>query len=537
MIKKSLPLLFIFCSILFFSCNTLSSPQNVTKNLDYTDDDVRQNEINNIKKLQTQEIVKALYRSYFLGDSAILRDTIQIAEDQILLCIEQSDFSEASRIYKALETLNHKSTKISARQIQELSNKDLPGSQISENKKPKNIAECINATVTIWVDKGLKVSNGAGYQDIVIGSGFFIDERGYLVTNYHVIESMVDSKYEGYSRLYIKLPSDPNTKIPAKVIGYDQALDLALVKTEITPPFCLSLGSSSELNLGDKISAIGTPIGLEGTLTSGIISAVNRKLSTMGSVFQIDAAVNSGNSGGPLIDQNMKVQAIVFAGMLQYQGLNFAIPVEYLKQELPVLYKGGNVLHTWIGAYGNTKRISGKDCGLEIFYVMPGGSAHFSSLKEGDVIKELNGHKIECLEDFQFALLAFEPGNLLPLKYVDSSGNEKQTVIYLDKRPVAPGVMFYNSDLINEVFVPLFGMKLTPSSTINKKLYTITKVINGSTADEMGFSENDPVTIQKIELDDKQKAIIAQLYVQRKKKGFLNISMVAGASYDSPYYF
>ena len=103
------------------------------------------------------------------------------------------------------------------------------------------------------------------------------------------------------------------------------------------------------MSVGDKISAIGTPIGLEGTLTSGIISSIGRKMTTLGNVFQIDAAVNSGNSGGPLIDEKYKVQAIVFAGMLQFQGLNFAIPVEYLKLLLPRLYYGGEILHPFVG--------------------------------------------------------------------------------------------------------------------------------------------------------------------------------------------
>ena len=195
----------------------------------------------------------------------------------------------------------------------------------------------MHAAVTIWVDRGVTVKNGAGYADIIIGSGFFIDERGYIVTNHHVIDSMVNPKYEGYVRLYIKLLDDNLTKIPAKVVGYDSLLDLALLKVEITPEYVLDLGSSDDLEIGDKISAIGTPVGLEGTLTSGIISSFDRKLLSLGNVFQIDAAVNSGNSGGPLIDKNLKVQAIVFAGMLQLQGLNFAIPVEYLKQELSAM--------------------------------------------------------------------------------------------------------------------------------------------------------------------------------------------------------
>ena len=180
----------------------------------------------------------------------------------------------------------------------------------------------MEACVTIWVDRGIKVQNGAGYADIIIGSGFFIDERGYIITNHHVIDSMVNPKYEGYSRLYIKLYDDPDTKIPAKVIGYDQVLDLALLKTEITPKYVMKLGSSKNLQIGDKVSAIGTPLGLEGTFTSGIISSFDRKLLSLGNVIQIDAAVNSGNSGGPLIDSSLNVSAVVFAGMMQSQGLN-----------------------------------------------------------------------------------------------------------------------------------------------------------------------------------------------------------------------
>ena len=78
----------------------------------------------------------------------------------------------------------------------------------------------IKGTVTVWVDRGLRIENGVGYADRVIGSGFFIDPRGYFITNYHVIQSEVDPKYEGYSRLYIKLPGDSDTRVPAKVIGW-----------------------------------------------------------------------------------------------------------------------------------------------------------------------------------------------------------------------------------------------------------------------------------------------------------------------------
>ena len=279
-------------------------PESVVKQLDYSDSDVVNNEKKNIKKLQQGDIVEALYHAYFLKDDEVLKECIQLVENQIQLALNDKDYLDLDRLYLSLKAIDYETKVITQKQINNLRKLDLPGTQISADKRPKNIQDCINATVTMWVDKGLKIQNGAGIQDIVIGSGFFIDERGYLVTNYHVISSMVDSKYEGYSRLYIKLPSDPDTKIPAKVVGYDSVLDIALIKTDIEPPFCLSLGSSADLNVGDKISAIGTPIGLEGTLTSGIISAADRKLNTMGSVFQLDAAVNSGNSGGPIVDEN-----------------------------------------------------------------------------------------------------------------------------------------------------------------------------------------------------------------------------------------
>lgn len=535
--KKAL-FAFSLCSLLFLGCKSIVQPDSVVQQLDYTKDDVINNEKKNILRIQQTDSVLALYRASFLKDQELLSDCMNLVLDQLKLAVMDKDYYEAFRLLKSLEAVGCKNLDDYSTSINELIVKDLPGTKISAEHKPKTIQDCINATATIWVDKGMKVSNGAGFADIVIGSGFFIDDRGYLITNYHVIQALVDSTYEGYSRLYIKLHTDTETKIPAKVIGYDSVLDLALLKVEIQPQFVLSLGSSQDLSVGDKVSAIGSPIGLEGTLTSGIISSVDRKLTTMGTVFQLDAAVNSGNSGGPLIDQNKKVQAIVFAGMLQFQGLNFAIPVEYLKQELPLLYSGAQIFHTWIGAFGHTKKVKSVKDSVEIQYVMPGGSAHFSKLKEGDCIIEVDGVGVKSLEDFQFQLLKFLPSTIVKCKYKDGLTNEvKETLLFLEKRPENPSVKFYESDLLTDSFIPLFGMKMTPSSTTNKKSYTITKVIKGSVADEMGFSEEDPVTVQNLEIDYKNKRILAQLYVQRRSKGFLDITMIVGASFDSPNYF
>ena len=301
-----------------------------------------------------------------------------------------------------------------------------------------------------------------------------------------------------------------------------------------------NLGSSTDLDVGDKIYAIGSPIGLERTLTSGIVSAVDRKLFSLGSVMQIDAAVNSGNSGGPCIDSNGKVQAVVFAGMLQYNGLNFAIPVEYLKMELPALYSGGKLVHSWVGAYGKTKKIMGKDSGVEVQYVLPGGSAFRSGIGVGDVIVEVDGVKVSTLDEFQNVLMKTPAKTIVKVKSVseiDSENpSEKVVPIYLSSRPDSPVSAVYEGDILKNAFVPIFGLKLEPTSS-NKKKYVIRDVLKGSVGDEAGFSENDYLEIRNIKINDEKTAIIAEVYSKNRKKGYLDVNMALPATMDSPYYF
>lgn len=524
-------------SLIFFSCASVKQPKEVFKPLDYTNDDVVNAEIERINNLKSTEPVKALWRAILLQNDDVIKECQEMVKNQYEFSLEEKKYFEARSYYISLKNSSWNFEKNEEEKLKSLFVQDIPGFSIKSQKLPKKLSDCLNATVTIWVDRGVKIENGAGYADIVLGSGFFIDERGYIVTNHHVIESMVNPKYEGYSRLYIKLLSDSDTKIPAKVVGYDSKLDLALLKAELKPEFVLSLGSSSDLSVGDKVSAIGTPLGFEGTLTSGIVSATGRKLLTLGDVFQIDAAVNSGNSGGPLIDENMKVQAIVFAGILQYQGLNFAIPVEYLKQELPILYNENEVLHPWIGAYGHTKKFGNKKIGLEIQYTMPGSPSYLNGLKSGDVITKIEDSNITSLEDLQLVFMSYQPGTMVKITYLENGENEISKCIYLEKRPENPSTEFYKSDLISGSFIPLFGMELASSSSMNHKEYVVRNVIKGSSADELNFSENDKITVQNVVLNDENSIIFAQIYAQRKKKGFLDVTMILSTSYDSPYYF
>ena len=540
-IKKISLVILTLCTAFLISCRTVRQPSSVPEHLNYSDEDIVKNEIERIDAFLETEPVRALWRASLLGKEEVLDRCFTKVSDLLETSLEEKNYLDAKKYYKSLISVrpDWKLDGFTYSQIEKLAVAEVPGlSAAGLNKKaPSKISECMHAAVTIWVDRGVTVKNGAGYADIIIGSGFFIDERGYIITNHHVIDSMVNPKYEGYVRLYIKLLDDNLTKIPAKVVGYDSLLDLALLKVEITPEYVLDLGSSDELEIGDKISAIGTPVGLEGTLTSGIISSFDRKLLSIGNVFQIDAAVNSGNSGGPLIDKNLKVQAIVFAGMLQLQGLNFAIPVEYLKQELSALYGRGEIIHTWTGCFGNTKREANRKVGLEVQYVLPGGSGFMAGLGSGDIITSLDGKKITSIDDFNFLLMGYEYETILKCDYMSAGGEQKSCLVYLDKRPESPSLTIFDSDLLMNSFVPLFGMKLVPSSTTNRNSYTIEKIIPGSAADDMSFSENDTVTVLGVDVDERLKGIITSLSTKRKKKAFLDVTINLGTSFDGPYYF
>ena len=526
-------------TLCFFSgCKSIEQPKNIEKPLDYTDSDVIENEKNTIYSLLENDCTKALFRAWLLGDSELLNECMAAVRQNADKAVEEKNYALALKLLKSLDSIPAKETELHSLYEECLKSfyADVPGFAADTEKLPKSIPQCIDATVTVWVDQGYKVENGAGYADIVIGSGFFIDRRGYIITNHHVIAEVVNPKRKTRCKLYIKLPSDMEKKIPAKVVGYDSVMDLALLKVELEPDYVFALGSSSDLEIGDKISVIGTPLGLEGTLTSGIISSTSRSLLTMGNVFQIDAAVNSGNSGGPLIDADRKVQAVVFAGMIQYQGLNFAIPVEYLKQELPLLYSQEELVHGWFGAYGHTKRIRNENIGLEIQYVMPGSSASYAGLKIGDVITKLDGQEIKTLEELQLLCLKYESGTILDCKY-ERDGVEGNTVIYLDKRPNYPLKEIYKSDFVDDSFIPIFGIKMVRSSTTNKKLYKIEYVLEGSLADQNGFSENDSLELYDVSFDDKNHIFSALIVIQRRKHGLLDIQMGIASSYDSPNYF
>lgn len=562
--KQTRPVLGLAFLVLFILVSCSSSPKQEFTPLDYTQEDVIQNEVVSITQMLSSQSVKALWRASLLKENVGARNSSAVdqvfqlcgeqVEEEYRQAVEAGNYLEARRLLDSLEAVGFSSDPAIFSQKASIEQKILsetPGYGVQASPDA-HVSKYISGTVTVWVDLGIQVARGVGYANRAIGSGFFIDRRGYIITNYHVIQPEVDPKYEGYSRVYIKLSSDPETRIPAKVVGWDPLLDLALLKTEIDAPHVFSLGSSQDLDVGDKIFAIGSPAGLEWTLTSGIVSAEGRRLLSMGPVMQIDAAINSGNSGGPIIDEKGNVQAVVFAGMLDYQGLNFAIPVEYLKLQLPLLAAGGQREHGWIGAFGKDNepdQFAPTPKGLLVQYLMPGGSAQNAGLQKGDIITAVNGVAVDGIDSFHNILKTMLPQAILRLAVyspqknsLDSDeqqeqGQNRNYLVYLDKRPDQPGYEIYQRDAIGNAFLPILGMELTPASERNKKSYTVSQVLQGGAADESGFSVHDPVDILKVEVSKEKDVLYAQLYTKKRKNGYFEVGIAVGSPLDSPFFF
>jgi S1-C subfamily serine protease len=392
-------------------------------------------------------------------------------------------------------------------------------------------ADMIKGVATVLVDRGIKVERGRGMADRILGSAFFVDASGLLITNYHVIASEVDPSYEGYSRMYIRMGDSTSARVPAKVIGWDKTMDLAVIKAEIKPEYVFSVVDNVNPSVGDTVLAIGSPGGLEKTVTSGIVSALGRRFLQIGDVIQIDAAVNHGNSGGPVIDSSGRLVGIVFAGVEQFEGLNFAVPAVRLAAALPAMLKGGKAKRPWLGLTLAQNRE-----GAEIIYVAPLTPAANQLVSEGEYIKKINGlmppasqgQLIAALQDILFPC---EPGELVSLV----TGNGKTRIIQTVERPETPLAEAAKKDSRERLAAALFGLILEPSVGRSiMPIYLVKGVVRGSIADEAGLSAQDPVRINKLTVEEKEGYALLDIDVKKRASGYIETSMRLPATLDSP---
>jgi S1-C subfamily serine protease len=391
--------------------------------------------------------------------------------------------------------------------------------------------DMIKGVVTVLVNRGFRIQRGAGSADWVLGSAFFVDPSGLMITNYHVIASEVDPTYEGYSRMYIRLGDASSPRIPAKVIGWDKTMDLALIKAEIKPEYVFSLVDWVIPQVGDTVYAIGSPAGLEKTVTRGIVSALGRRLLQIGDVMQIDAAVNHGNSGGPVVDMEGHLVGIVFAGVEQFDGINFAVPAERLAAALPAMIVGGKAQRPWLGL-----TVSETPRGAEIIYVAPYTPAAEQQLPEGVFITSINDEEVNVpqgalIPALQDLLFSGRPGELVALTRSDGVRH----VLMTAPRSDIPLAEAAKKDSRERMAAPLFGLILAPS--MNRGLsasYLVKKVVRGSIADSAGLSEQDPVSIRGFRLEEADGYALLDINVKKRRMGYLETYMRLPAPLDSP---
>ena len=396
-------------------------------------------------------------------------------------------------------------------------------------------SEMVKGVATVWIDRGIRIEQGRGIPDRVLGSAFFVDASGLLITNYHVISSEVDPAYKGFSRMYIRMGDSTSARIPARVIGWDKAMDLALIKTELTPEYVFSAVDWVIPKVGETILAIGSPVGLEKTVTQGIVSALGRRFLQIGDVFQLDAAVNFGNSGGPVVDLEGRLVGVVFAGIEHYQGLNFAVPAERLAAALPAMIAGGKAERPWLGL-----SLSETLDGAEIIYVSPSTPAAEQQIRAGSIIKTINGEAVYAAQGalipaLQDRLFALSPGELVTLEINSPNGESTTHLLTLASRPAVPMLDAAKKDSRERIIAPLFGVILAPQTGNSVfSSYRVKKVVRGSIADEAGLSENDPVFIRNLKIFEKEGFALMDIDVKKRRMGYLDASMRLPALLETP---
>ena len=397
------------------------------------------------------------------------------------------------------------------------------------------ISDMIKGVATVIVDRGFRVERGMGMPDRAQGSAFFVDSSGLLITNYHVIASEVDPKHRGPSRMFVRMGDSSSPRIPARVVGWDKALDLALIKADIETEYVFSLADRLIPKVGDTVLAIGTPAGLQKTVTSGIVSALGRRFLQIGDVIQVDAAVNGGNSGGPLIDSEGRLVGVIFAGAVNLQGLNFAIPAEILAAALPAMIKGGKAQRPWLGL-----ALSETSSGAEIIYTSPNTPAFLHKVREGSIIRTVNGRSITApqgglISNLQNEVFPRGPGELVAVETADKEGVITKRIMMTVPRPDLPLLDAAKIDRRDRMAAPLFGMILTPlQSSFFSSNFRVDRVFRGSVADEAGISENDPISINRLRILENEGFAVLEISVKKRRMGYLETNMALPVWLDSP---
>jgi len=333
------------------------------------------------------------------------------------------------------------------------------------------------------------------------GSGFIINQEGYIITNEHVVHK-ADK---------IKVTLSDGREFTGEVIGSDTTSDMAIVKIKADHLPLVALGDSDKLRVGEIVVAIGNPYGLQQTVTMGVVSAKGRSIPTgiEGRVYkdfiQTDTAINPGNSGGPLLNTKGEVVGINTAIIPYAQGIGFAIPINIAKKNIDDLINLGKVRRSWLGVYIQevtpeiAKQFNLTEAkGVLVGDVVKNSPAEEVGIKTGDIIKKVNDEEVNSPEELQDKIGNIEIGKKTNIEIVRNG----ETISFVVKIGEMPTVEEEGSESPKEkVFSVQTGLKVESVTTeIAKELglpwvkgLVITEVIPGSSADDMGLQQGDIV--------------------------------------------
>jgi putative serine protease PepD len=312
-----------------------------------------------------------------------------------------------------------------------------PGSQPASSTSNTSINAVYQRTyqgvvdITVSLDQGISPFGGGGGTGQAEGSGFVYDKQGDIVTNQHVVS--------GATSITVKFWNGKTYR--GKLVGSDSSTDLAVVHVDAPSSMLhpLSLGNSEAVQVGDSVIAIGSPFGLEGTVTSGIVSALHRSMDapnhyTIPNSIQTDAPINHGNSGGPLIDARgnvIGVNAQIQSDSGGSDGVGFAIPSNTVKSVVSQIAAGKTVAHAFLGVRVGD---SASPAGAKLVLVQDNTPASRAGLRTGDVIVKLGDSQITGGDDLSSVIDAKKPGDSIGVTYV-RDGKQHSTTVTLGTRP------------------------------------------------------------------------------------------------------
>jgi putative serine protease PepD len=262
------------------------------------------------------------------------------------------------------------------------------------------------------------------------GSGFVLDAEGRIVTNYHVVQNAES----------VRITYPGGREVDAEVVGIDPSTDLAVLDPEedvdVEP---LQLADSDQVEVGDPVLAIGSPFGLAGTVTSGIVSALDRTIESpadfgIAGAIQTDAAINSGNSGGPLLDADGRVIGVntqIQSATGGNVGIGYAVPSNTVREIAQELIEDGEADHAYLGV-----TMSQTDDGVRIEEARDGGPAEGAGVEAGDIVVSAGGEAIDSPEDLRRIVDEHQPGDELELE-LRRDGDEQTVTVELGERPAS----------------------------------------------------------------------------------------------------